>query len=778
MPCAKSTEPEADVAGLAEGKKYKFRVKAVNKEGESEELETEEAIVAKNPFDPPSKPGRPEATDWDKDFVDLKWTPPKSDGGAPVDKYIIQKRDKDARGWSECARIPGDRTTAKVTDIEAGHEYEFRIVALNKAGESDPSDPSQSVIAKPRFLAPRIDRKTLIKQVVHSGQQVRIEADVEGEPAPIVTWFFKEEKLATYDRLIIENEPYHTSFWLQKTKRSDTGVYKIMAKNDTGVDNAEVEICVLSKPSKPNGPLVVSDVTAESCKLKWEPPEDDGGQPLENYVVERMDTDTGRWVPVATVKSPEAEVTGLTEGKEYQFRVRAVNAEGESDPLETEVPTLAKNPYNPPEAPGKPEAKDWDRQHVDLKWAAPKSDGGSPITSYIVEKKDKYSSKWSKAAEFTGNKCEGRVKDLTENTVYQFRVRAVNKAGPSKPSEPSDQVTAKSRYVPPKIDRTNLQKLTIKASQPFKFDVSVTGEPAPTISWFLNKARLESKDHLTVDCAKPNVTKLSVILCSRKDTGTYVIKADNSSGHDEASVEVVVLDKPGKPEGPLKISEVHKEGCNLKWNPPLDDGGAPVEHYLVEKMDTETGRWIPVGRTKDQKMEVGNLTPGQEYKFRVSAVNTEGESEPLEATEPIIAKNPFDPPGPPGKPEATDWDRFFVELKWAVPASDGGAPITGYLVEKREKDGPRWVKAAEIRTPECKGKADNLDEGVYYEFRVRAVNAAGPGEASEPTKPIITKPRKRKFCPYCNQSILKRKELTDYLFSFVLKWRPRLTAAA
>ncbi len=746
MSCGKSTEPEADVTGLAEGKKYKFRVKAVNKEGESEELETDAAIVAKNPFDPPGKPGRPEATDWDRDFVDLKWTPPKTDGGAPVEKYIIQKHDKDTRGWVECARVPGDRCTAKVTDgIEPGHEYEFRIVALNKAGESDPSDVSQSVVAKPRSLVPRIDRKNLTKQVVHSGQQVRVEADVEGEPAPLVSWAFKEEKLTTYDRLTIENEPYHTYFLLQKTKRSDTGIYKITAKNDAGTDVADFELCVLSKPSKPKGPLQVSDVTAESCKLKWEPPEDDGGVPLENYVVERMDTDTGRWVPVATVKGLEADVGGLTEGKEYQFRVRAVNPEGESDPLETEVPTLAKNPYNPPEAPGKPEAKDWDRQHVDLKWAAPKSDGGSPITSYIVEKKDKYSSKWSKAAEFAGAKCEGRVKDLTENTVYQFRVRAVNKAGPSKPSEASEPITAKSRYAPPKIDRTNLQKLTIKACQPFKFDVSVSGEPSPTITWFLNKARLESKDLLTVDTSKPNFTKLSVMLCSRKDTGTYVIKADNSSGHDEASVEVVVQDRPGKPEGPLKVTDVHKEGCNLKWNPPLDDGGVPVEHYLVEKMDTETGRWIPVGRCKEPKMEVGNLTPGQEYKFRVSAVNPEGESEPLEATEAIVAKNPYDPPGPPGKPEPSDWDRFFVELKWAAPKSDGGSPITGYVVEKREMDGPRWIKAAEIRTPDCKGKADNLDEGVYYEFRVRAVNAAGPGEPSEPTKPIITKPRKCKY---------------------------------
>lgn len=39
------------------------------------------------------------------------------------------------------------------------------------------------------------------------------------------------------------------------------------------------------------------------------------------------------------------EVKGLQEGHEYNFRVKAVNEEGESEPLETEHSIVAKNPY-------------------------------------------------------------------------------------------------------------------------------------------------------------------------------------------------------------------------------------------------------------------------------------------------------------------------------------------------------------------------------------------------------------------------------------------------
>lgn len=52
---------------------------------------------------------------------------------------------------------------------------------------------------------------------------------------------------------------------------------------------------ITDKPAKPGGPLECSNITPESCTLSWNPPADDGGIPVSNYVVEKQDLATGKY---------------------------------------------------------------------------------------------------------------------------------------------------------------------------------------------------------------------------------------------------------------------------------------------------------------------------------------------------------------------------------------------------------------------------------------------------------------------------------------------------
>lgn len=298
------------------------------------------------------------------------------------------------------------------------------------------------------IVKPCINREKLKPIKVRAGQTVKFDVDVKGEPAPVTTWKFKEQEVYPSGQIRIENEDYNTKLTLLDTTRKDSGIYTLKAENINGVDEAEVEVIVLDKPSKPEGPLEPFDVHKEGCKLKWRKPKDDGGVPITGYVIEKLDTAVGRWVPAGTCSPDklEHEVKGLEPNHRYQFRVKAVNEEGESDPLETDSAIVAKNPFDVSAPPGLPELEDWDEHHVKLKWEPPIRDGGAPITSYIVEVMDKDSGEFVKALETDGPVCKGVVKKLEEGQQYKFRVRAVNKAGPSDPSEQTNWHTAKPRF--------------------------------------------------------------------------------------------------------------------------------------------------------------------------------------------------------------------------------------------------------------------------------------------------------------------------------------------
>lgn len=141
----------------------------------------------------------------------------------------------------------------------------------------------------------------------------------------------------------------------------------------------------------------------------------------------------------------------------------------------------------------------------------------------------------------------------------------------------------------------------------------------------------------------------------------------------------------------------------------------PLESYTIEKQDTATGRWVPVGKVPGDKTEfaLAGLEPNKRYNFRIKANNAEGASEPLETDRSTLAKNPFDPPGPPGLPKIDDYDSTFVVLKWEPPLRDNGAPITGYLIEKKSKYSPDWVTCAETSGPQCQGRVNDLTPGKY-----------------------------------------------------------------
>ena len=56
----------------------------------------------------------------------------------------------------------------------------------------------------------------------------------------------------------------------------------------------------------------------------------------------------------------------------------------------------------------------------------------------------------------------------------------------------------------------------------------------------------------------------------------------------------------------------------------------------VERFELDRGCWMACGKSHGNTFDAKGLLKGREYKFRVSAVNEHGDSDPAEAKETII----------------------------------------------------------------------------------------------------------------------------------------------
>ena len=70
----------------------------------------------------------------------------------------------------------------------------------------------------------------------------------------------------------------------------------------------------------------------------------------------------------------------------------------------------------------------------------------------------------------------------------------------------------------------------------------------------------------------------------------------------------------------------------LSWRPPKD-GGSRIRGYLIQKQPKGSKDWLPVNEEPHplSNFTVPDLTEGEEYAFRIIAVNDVGESTPSKA---------------------------------------------------------------------------------------------------------------------------------------------------
>ena len=90
----------------------------------------------------------------------------------------------------------------------------------------------------------------------------------------------------------------------------------------------------------------------------------------------------------------------------------------------------------------------------------------------------------------------------------------------------------------------------------------------------------------------------------------------------------------------LKVTHVTANTASIEWDSPLDDGGSPVENFILEKRESGWKSWeiLTTLPPSVRECELENMSPSKDYFVRIRAVNKIGQGPATEINTPIRVK--------------------------------------------------------------------------------------------------------------------------------------------
>uniref|UniRef100_A0A3B3H7J9 Uncharacterized protein n=1 Tax=Oryzias latipes TaxID=8090 RepID=A0A3B3H7J9_ORYLA len=277
--------------------------------------------------------------DTTKSSVSLAWSPPDDEGDARVDGYMIEMQKVGSVTWVKCNTTPSLICEYTLTNMPQGEEFKFRVMACNAGGCGEPAEVPGTVIVKEMLESPdyELDLKYRDVYVVRHGGVIRLSVPIKGKPQPTCKWSKDGDTVST--KAMIASSEDGSELVIKGAERSDSGVsqwYQRLLSVSTFLF-----LKFLSLPLEK-----IMDVTKSSVALAWSRPKDDGGSAITGYYVEYKETTVETWSRhQAKITSTMFTLHGLTPDTSYQFRIVAVNDIGESEAgVESDVVTC-KDPF-------------------------------------------------------------------------------------------------------------------------------------------------------------------------------------------------------------------------------------------------------------------------------------------------------------------------------------------------------------------------------------------------------------------------------------------------
>lgn len=481
--------------------------------------------------DVPDAPDAPTITDVTDNSMKVSWKPPTNDGGSPVIEYFLEHKISSEFRWSPVTISSTLNTEQEVKLLKKGKEYHFRVAAANKAGTGKWSKPSEDIVCK----APIVGEPPVIVTPMEDFMSVMPESaeffcDVNlGSPSAEISWV-KDNKEVLGNRFMTEYKDKSALLTVKDTQLSDSGTYQVIFENTLGKVQSQCTLTVHQPPKFTMDASVKKELTVKSnSSVTIEGDFVGVPEPTVEWFYGEKLVDLSNVKASNTPGSTRITVRNITAEQAGTYMCKITNSVG-SDSVQYDVTVLEV-----PSAPQGLKVTSINKESISVEWSKPKSDGGSAITAYTVERQDMKRSTWVTAGSCSDEKLSFTVKKLVEGNEYNIRVSAENDIGVGPSTELDKPITAKNQFTVPSPP-INLSVGNVTATTADLTWTKPTSDGGSPIIGYM----IERKSQLAVRWTKVNKETVAVTNMQLRDlteSTTYEFRAYavNDAGASEPS---------------------------------------------------------------------------------------------------------------------------------------------------------------------------------------------------------------------------------------------------